>query len=235
MPFITLQHQAKCKAKVKAEKIQEDLEQGTVEPEILVEAAEDDSSRDLVQISLDRDLELLKERADIKEKIELKRQLLPKYLPLVEQYREKGEHYQNWPLVYCTIWALDVEQIETALNLAKFAVEQQQKLPSFFKSADLQTFMAEGFHDWALEQFKQNGSASPYLDEVVQLVKTEAWPVINNIVLSKLYKVAGLFAERAGEIKTAVSWFEVAEESNPGKAGVKTRLQVLYKKLENNS
>ncbi|MFA0810839.1 phage terminase small subunit [Microbulbifer epialgicus] len=232
MPFITLQHQAKCKAKVKQEQIQAQIEQGTVEPEALVEITADDSSRELVQVSLERDLELLKDRIDVKEKVELKRQLLPKYLPMVERYRENGEHYQNWPLVYCTIWALDVEQVELALDLAKFAVEQQQKLPTHFKSNDLQTFMVEGFHDWALAQYKANSSASPYLDEVVDLVKTEVWPVINTIALSKLYKVTGMFAERAGHIRGAYSWYEEAETANPGKAGVKTRLQKLHKQLE---
>ncbi|WHI45029.1 phage terminase small subunit [Microbulbifer sp. VAAF005] len=239
MPFITVAHQNKCKAKAAKEKAEQQalenhavLFADNIAPQSAPTNVEDSAaSHEVIEVSLDRDLELLKERTNIADKVDLKRQLLPKYLPFVKKYRESGEHYKNLVLVYCTLWAMDVEDIELALDLAKFAVEQQQKLPHYFKSDDLQTFVAESLHDWALKQYKNNTTASPYFDEVLELVTNNSWPIINTIVLGKLYKMAGLFAEKAGDQESAFKWYHSAEEANPRKAGVKTRLEALAKKL----
>ncbi|MCO1337036.1 phage terminase small subunit, partial [Microbulbifer sp. OS29] len=142
MPFPTIAHQNKCKAKVAKEiaGMQSEIDQLVVSADKNITASavniitDSSESREVIAASLDRDLELLKKRSSIVEKADLKKQLLTKYLPLIKEYRESSQKYENLVLVYCTIWAMDVEDIELALDLAKFAVEQQQKLPHYFKS-----------------------------------------------------------------------------------------------------
>ncbi|MCX2834466.1 phage terminase small subunit [Microbulbifer thermotolerans] len=220
MPLITVQHQARARARAQAKQI-------TKKPAAEMAASvPENSDRAVIEAALEADLHLLSERTDVAEKIALKRQLLPKYLPHVQAYRESGAHYPNPLLVYCLIWLLDVEDIEPALELAEFAIAQQQQLPARFKR-DLPTWVVETVHDWAERQYKAQQSATPYLEQVVEAVQAERWIVTQPIVLNKLYKLAGLYAERNGDIDAAVHWYQLCEQVNPGKSGVKTRLQKL--------
>lgn len=222
MPLITLKHQERARARAAAQMV-------TANPTAASKTAfSQNSSRDVIEAALALDLQLLSERSDVKEKIALKRQLLPKYLQQVHAYCDAGERYPNEVLVYCVIWLLDVEDIEHALQLAAIAIEQQQLMPERFKR-DLPTYVAETVHDWAERQYKANQSASPYFDQVVDAVHRESWPVSQIIVVGKVYKLAGLFAERANDVPAAIHWFERATEANP-KAGVKTRLEKLQSK-----
>lgn len=220
MPLITLQHQQRKRAKAEAKKLGQENTAARVSPPA--------GDAAVIDAALQADLSLLSERTDVKEKIALKRQLLPKYLPYVQAYRAAGEHYPNPLLVYCLVWLLDVEDIEAALDLAHFAIEQQQHLPERF-NRDLPTFVAETVHDWAERQYKAQQSASPYLDQVLESVYSDRWPIGNIIVRGKLFKLAGLFADRNGDIKAAMNWYERALEANE-KAGVKTRLKELQAK-----
>jgi len=225
---IALRHKAKCLAAA-ASLVQQAEKETAKAPKTPVQKSKANHDRTIVETQLERDLELLSERDSVTEKIALKRQLLPNYLPQVDAYLEAGMQHPNPLLVWCLIWLIDVEDIEQALKLAYIAIEQQQLMPERFKR-DLPTYVAEALHDWAERQYKDQKSADPYFSEVVKAVDSEHWPVGQIIVQGKLYKLAGLFAERNGELDEAVRWFERAMEANP-KAGVKTRLEKLKAKL----
>lgn len=227
MPLITLQHQQRKRAEQEAKQLGRDTAAARVSTAAQVAPLAGDAA--VIDAALQADLQLLSEHTDVKEKVALKRQLLPKYLPYVQAYREAGEHYPNPLLVYCLVWLLDVEDIEAALDLAGFAIEQQQHLPERF-NRDLTTFVVETLHDWAERQYKAEQSAEPYLGQVLAAVRDERWIVTQPIVLNKLYKIAGLFAERNGDTDAAVHWFQLCEEVNPGKSGIKTRLQNLLRR-----
>lgn len=185
--------------------------------------------RVVVENELAHDLELLSERDSIAEKIALKRELVPKYLPRVRAYIEGGANRPNALMVWCVIWLLDIEDIEQALELANFAIKQQQQAPSRFKR-DLPTYVAETLHDWAEREYKAQRSPHPYYSEVLEAVDSQRWPVSNIIVLGKLYKLAGLVCDQQEDFAKAVHWYEKATEVND-KAGVKTRLDVARNKL----
>ncbi|WP_299594328.1 phage terminase small subunit [uncultured Microbulbifer sp.] len=224
---IALRHKAKCLAAAERQQITES--KAAEAPKTPVQKSKANHDRTIVETQLERDLELLSERDNVAEKIALKRQLLPNYLPQVDAYLEAGMQHPNPLLVWCLIWLIDVEDIEQALKLANIAIEQQQLMPERFKR-DLPTYVAEALHDWAERQYKDQKSADPYFSEVVDAVHSERWPVAQIIVQGKLYKLAGLFAERNGETEKAVQWFERAMEANP-RAGVKTRLEKLKTQL----
>ncbi|WP_299945938.1 phage terminase small subunit [uncultured Microbulbifer sp.] len=226
MPFITLQHQARARARTAAQAAAAASTAVAVAAQTTVLQSPD---RTVIEAALQADLQLLSERANVQEKIALKRQLLPKYLPHIQDYRESGAQYPNPLLVYCLIWLLDVEDIEQALELAALAIAQQQQLPARF-NRDLPTFVAETLHDWAERQYMANRSASPYYEQVLENVEQGIWPVTQIIVLGKLYKLAGLICDQQEDFARAVHWYEKATAAND-KAGVKTRLESARKKL----
>lgn len=185
---------------------------------------------DVVEFSLDRDLERLGALTDVADKVALKKnELLPKYLPIVQEYLDSGAHHTNPLLVRCAIWAMDIDDIETAMRLADAAIKQQQILPVNFKR-DLPTFMAESVADWAERQLKKDESGSPYIDDVCERLRSNEWPSANVIARGKVFKIAGLLAEKNQEFETALALFQQAQTENDA-AGCKTRIEKLKAKL----
>ncbi|WP_299940139.1 phage terminase small subunit [uncultured Microbulbifer sp.] len=224
---LALRHKKKCLSAVAEQQNRASKEANL--PATLSQKAKDSHDRVVTDLELEHDLELLSERDNVVEKIALKRELLPKYLPRVRAYIESGAHYPNLLLVWCVIWLLDVEDIEQALELANFAIKQQQQNPARFKR-DFPTYVAETLHDWAEREYKAQRSPHPYYSEVLEAVDSQRWPVSNIIVLGKLYKLAGIICDQQEDLAKAVHWYEKAMEVND-KAGVKTRLEIARKKL----
>ncbi|WP_299580903.1 phage terminase small subunit [uncultured Microbulbifer sp.] len=224
---LALRHKKKCLAALKKQQVSE----VTVETAAVTTSSEDkdDYVRGLVESNLENDLQLLSERKEISEKIALKRELLPRYLPHAHKYMASGAKYPNLVLVQCVIWLIDVGDIEQALMLANYAIEQQQSMPERFKR-DLPTYVAEELHDWAEREYKAQRSPFPYFSEVLDAVQSDRWPIFNKIVLGKLYRMAGLLYDQEEDFAKAVHWYEKAEQVND-KAGVKTRLEMARKKL----
>jgi Phage small terminase subunit len=186
--------------------------------------------RNTLLAALDQDLERLHNRESKAEKIKLKAdELMPKYLPHVDTYLASGGRYPNPLLVWCAIWAIDVDDLDTALRLADACVEQQQLAPQHFKR-DLPTYLAEEIADWAERQLKAERSGSPYIDEVCNRLKQSTWASSNVIMRGKAFKVAGQLAEANGDDKEALAYFIQAQEENE-KAGCKGRIKKLEEKL----
>lgn len=179
--------------------------------------------------SLARDLAVLSGIESVEKKIALKRELLPKYLTIAQQYIESGANYQNELLFWCALWSLDTDDLETAFTFFDYAIAQQQATPDRFKR-DLPTLATELIAQWAERQFKEGKSASPYIDQVCERLDTKQWPCSNDIVPGKAYKVAGQLCDAAGELKEALAFYQKAMAAND-KAGCKTRVDKLKKQL----
>jgi|SRR5690554_2412226 len=179
--------------------------------------------------SLGRDIARLKNIGSVAEKLVLKRELLPQYTPIADGYLESGANYQNHLLFYCGLWSLDVGDLEAAFKYFDNAVAQQQATPDNF-NRDMPTIAAELIAEWAEREYKAGRSASPYIDRVCERVSGGQWVVSTTIVTGKVYKVAGLLAERDGELEIALEFFENAQAAND-KAGCKTRIDKIKKQL----
>ncbi|WP_020410998.1 phage terminase small subunit [Hahella ganghwensis] len=166
---------------------------------------------------------------DIRDKVALKAKVLPQFTEFLQDYRDSGQRYPNQVLVFCIIWLLDVEDIESAMAWAGLAIEQQQLMPEFFKR-DLPTYVLEEIHDWAERQYKAGHSASPYLEQAADLMTAGTWPTTNSIVMGKVYRLCGMHAERGQELKAALDYFEQAQAANEA-AGCKTRIKQLKAQL----
>jgi len=231
MPLLTKQHQQRCVAK------QAELDEGKSEAQAqsvaFVKTKNTEHDREVLLSALDQDLERLSALESIADKIKLKRdELLPKYLPHVRAYLESGASYPNALLVRCAIWCLDVEDLETAIELADDCIKQSQNAPSNF-SRDLPGFFIEQVAAWADSQLQKGDSGSPYIDQVCQRVSDGLWPTTNIIGNGKAFKVAGQLADKNGDEKDALNYFRKAQEANE-RAGCKGRVKALEKKLGDN-
>lgn len=226
-------HQAECKARLAAEQINQ---QAAAALESKSAAAvnyvpEQNASVEVLQMSLQQDLAALHEITDVQKKIALKKeQLIPKWMPYIDQYIQSGAHHPFEPLVRMAIWLMDAEEIDKAIQLTDYAIKQLQKMPDGFKS-DLGTFATEGIHDWAYKTFKAGHSAEPFLTQVLERVEGKQWLVTQPIVLNKLFKLVALFAEKENQLEKAEAYFLKCVEVNPKGHGVKGALHAVQKKL----
>ncbi len=237
MLYDTQAHKAKCLAKVAAEKLNEqrttaDINTGDVAVKLNRVLSDVANQHDVVLAALAQDREALKQHTDVKKKIALKKeQLIPKWLPIIEQYRDSGAKRPFEPLVWFAIWLIDAGLIEQGIYWADFAIAQGQKMPDNFKSANLESVISRQVHDWALEQFKAQHSAEPYLSEVVARIETNQWLVSEPALTSMLFKLVALYAEHEKQDEKAESYFLKAVAANPEKHGVKGSLHRVQKKL----
>jgi hypothetical protein len=227
-------HQAECKARIAAAQLSA---QATAIAEGQSAAnvnfiPDQNAPVEILQMSMQQDLAALHALTDVQKKIALKKeQLIPKWTPYITQYKESGANHPFEPLVWFCIWLLDVEQIDTCIEFSDLAMLQQQKLPSNFTSSTLDTFIAEGIHDWAQRQLKAGHSAEPFLTQVLERVESKQWLVTHPIALNKIYKLVAQFAEVEQQFEKAEKFYLKCVEVNPEKHGVKTALQKVQQKL----
>lgn len=226
------QHKAKCLAAAAAQDLQTASANERNSAANVNHVPEQNAPLDVLKAALQQDLAALHDLTDVQKKIALKKeQLIPKWSPLIQQYRESGAHHPFEPLVWFCIWLLDAEQVDTCIEYSDLAIAQQQKLPANFTTSSLDTFIAEGIHDWAQRQLKAGHSAEPFLTNVLERVESKRWLVTHPIALNKIYKLVAQFAETENQFEKAEQFYLKCVEVNPEKHGVKGALQKVQQKL----
>lgn len=230
MRSLAKKHQAKVAAKVEADQIKAKAENAIATK--TANAGElAGADYEIVNAQLKRHLSVLEPIDDVAERVKLKKVWLPDYVEWLNEYLAKGENYQNEVLSRICFWLIDTGDMPNAFKFCQLAIEQQQIKPEGFKR-DLTTALVETIHDWCEVQFKAEQSAEPFLTDTCLLCLSGEWIVIEIVVLSKLYRLRGLVAEKANDYKTAVEMYEHCMAVNPEKHGVKTRLQAVKAKLK---
>lgn len=236
MLYDTQAHKAKCLAKVAAsqlaEKREANVEQTANTAMRLAQAFSTQSNqKDVLLAALEQDRLALKQHTDVKKKIALKKeQLIPKWTPLIEQYRDSGAHHPFEPLVWFAIWLIDAEYIDKGIYWADFSIQQNQKMPDSFKSSNLESVIARQVHDWALIQFKASHSAEPYLSQVAERIENNRWLVSEPTLLGMLFKLVAMYAEQEKLLEKAETYYLKAVAANE-KHGVKGHLHRVQKLL----
>ena len=232
--FISLAkaHKAACKAHAAAQQLQEAVRSESASAAAVNFIPPQNASPDVLQIALQQDLAALHNITDVQKKVALKKEkLIPKWLPFITEYKDSGAHHPFEPLVWFCIWLLDAELVDQCIEFSDLAIKQQQKLPPNFTTSSLDTFIAEGLHDWAQRQLKAGHSAEPYLTQVLERVESKQWLVDHPIALNKIYKLVGQFAEMEQQFEKAEQFYLKCVAVNPEKHGVKGALQKVQQKL----
>lgn len=182
----------------------------------------------LMEDALAQDLERIGAINSRELRQQLKRdELLPKYLDYVQRYRDSGLSFPNLVVMQVLVWLFDTEQFEAGLDLANFAMSQEQQLPERFKR-DVPTFVADEVIDWAEAEYKAKRSPEPYLSNLLPLVDGE-WKLFERIP-ARYHKQIGILALDQREFAKAITHFERAEALYEG-IGVGTRLEGARKAL----
>jgi hypothetical protein len=190
----------------------------------------------LMEDALAQDLERVSAINSRELRQQLKRdELLPKYLDYVQRYRDSGLSFPNSVVMQVLVWLFDTVQFEAGLDLANFAMEQNQPMPERFKR-DVPTFVADAVIEWAEAEQKAGRSPEPYVSDLLPRVDGD-WELTEQIP-AKYHKLLGIRALDAREWAKAITHFERATQLHDG-IGVGTRLEgarkALAKELANNA
>lgn len=199
--------------------------------------AEDERSRAyrLKLIELGEDRRQLKAIKSVASKIDLKRQLLPKYGPWVEGVMAAeaagGVIEQDEVFTTVMIWRIDVGDFAGALPLADYALRHKLKLPDRYQR-DVATTVAEEIANAALKALTAGETVD--LEALHGASRLTAGHDMPDEVRAKLLKAQGLAlaptAKTADEITEALGYLVRAFDLNP-KIGVKKEIEGLRREL----
>lgn len=160
------------------------------------------ASADAMHVVLANEVNKIKAMPQRSERNEYKRlQFLPKFLPLVEEYFNKGAHYQNDVIGYCLIYLFDIGDFEQALTLASRAIADRQRLPEGF-SRTIEHFATDSILTWAEIQSAHSQSVEPYFSQVLENIITK-WGV-HDIVFAKYLKLTAQMLLKPRDNKNSV-------------------------------
>lgn len=191
----------------------------------------DASPATLQRLAMAEDRRQLKALQSVEKRIELKRELLPKYAAYVAGVLDAGaiardadpafQAPQDDVLINVMIWDLDVGDLHGAVRLFDFALAHGWALPANFKR-NLATFVAEQAADVSLAELEAGRSADLIsLSHLEELVRDQDMP---DEVRARLHKAIGReIARRAAE---------PAVEGEPVQAGARrARLEYAHAHL----
>ncbi|BFM16278.1 terminase endonuclease subunit [Maricurvus nonylphenolicus] len=192
--------------------------------------AKDNPHKDATQYELKlaelgNDKRRLKLVKSLKRKVELKQELLPKYLPYVEGVLEAATGEQDNVLTTIMVWAIDCGDLTTALLIGEYALKHKLSTPDQYKR-DLVDLLAEEVAEQAITNAESNDFDIGSLEHVAEL--TAEMDMIDQ-VRAKVHKGLGLTYANRDRIEEAIPQLEAALKLDE-RAGVKKILDGLKKK-----
>lgn len=185
------------------------------------------NSYELMLAQLAEDRRRLKAIQSVERKIDLKRQLLPRYEPWVTGTLEGGKGAQDDVLVTAMVWHIDVGEFPRALEIAAYVLAHGLTLPDQYKR-DAGTLIAEEIAERALAAIAAGEAFDIHvLEATVELTADRDMP---DEARAKLHKALGLrlAAERPSEaldhLRRALSLHE--------RVGVKKDIERLERELK---
>ncbi|MCR5893449.1 MULTISPECIES: phage terminase small subunit [Burkholderia] len=176
-----------------------------------------DRAYEMMRAKLATDQRRLKETQSVERKVEIKREILPDYVPYISEVLERDAGGQDDVVTTIMLWRLDARDMGGAMDIARYAIRHGLTMPAHFDRT-LPATVAEGFADTA-------DVPSGLLAEVIDL--TASFDMVDQI-RAKLFKAYGV-ALSAIDPDAALAAFRRAFELND-KIGVKrdiARLETL--------
>lgn len=176
-----------------------------------------DRAYEMMRAKLATDQRRLKETQSVERKVEIKREILPDYVPYISEVLERDAGGQDDVVTTIMLWRLDARDMGGAMDIARYAIRHGLTMPAHFDRT-LPATVAEGFADTA-------DVPSGLLAEVIDL--TASFDMVDQI-RAKLFKAYGV-ALSAVDPDAALAAFRRAFELND-KIGVKrdiARLETL--------
>lgn len=181
---------------------------------------------ELMLAKLAADKRRLKSVQSIELRADIKRELLPEYVPYIEGVLASDGGVQDDVLMSVMVWRIDSGDGAGALDIARYALEHGLTLPDQYQRSTA-TLIAEEFADSAKRARDGNqGFEIAQLHAVAELTEPHDMP---DEVRAKLYKELGLLTQNPGE---ALGLLQRAMQLND-KVGVKKDIEKLERELKN--
>lgn len=216
----------------------------------IIDGSENLTPYDQMLLQLHRDRDQLKAVQSTAAKVELKRQLLPTYLPWIlgrlEAAAEGKRPGQDDVLVAVMIWSIDTGDYRQALELAEYCRRYDQAMPSRI-NRDLANFVTEEIAEAALKAYRAGGDEAAAFpggilgdveelfreDDMFDQVRAKLQKAIGQAILTAI--PADLTPEQQGPYrKDALSFFKRARDLDSASGCVKLieAIERDLKKLE---
>lgn len=183
-----------------------------------------------LQAGMETDIARIKGVPDLEDKQAIKRDLLPAYLPFVNDYMANGHNYPCDVAVRVMIWLFDINDIENALRIGLYLVKTDSKPPVKW-TRTLEDIVTDAVYDWSGTQLKAGHSASPYLDQLMRAILAEKWDM-HPLMLMKTFSMLAKHKFREDNHRDCLDLCVLAENVNPEKSGVKGLKAKTLKAIE---
>lgn len=187
---------------------------------------------ELMLAKLTEDRRRLHELQSIERRIEVKRTLLPEYVPWVEGALKGAQGVQDDVLMTIMVWRIDVGELQGALDIAAYAIEHKLAMPDQYKRST-GCLIAEEFADYAL-RLKDgiDRETALWLFEAGEVTAHEDMP---DEVRAKLLKAIGYGLARGETVddkKSALDFMQRALALHD-KVGVKKDIERIEREIKN--
>ncbi|MCX9038813.1 phage terminase small subunit [Citrobacter portucalensis] len=178
-------------------------------------------------LQLSEDMTRLKAVQSTERKVELKRELLPKYVPWVDGILAGDGSRQDDVVMNVLIWRIDAGDYDGALVIAAHALRHRWVLPARYNRTTA-TAIAEEFADAAMAAFTLKASFSaPLLLRVLELVDAHDMPDQSR---ARLHKALGYALRDNGQAVAAMNHLTRALQLDT-RIGVKKDIEQLQRQL----
>ncbi|WP_449757996.1 phage terminase small subunit [Erwinia persicina] len=180
-------------------------------------------------MKLNEDKRRLKKVRSVESKAQMKRDMLPGYLPWVAGVLSQGKGAQDAILMTVMIWRLDAGDIPGALEIARYALQYGLVPPDTYRRNSTAYLLAEEVADAATRKWtaKELVDISPLL-ATLELTKSEDMP---DQVRAKLHKITGYVLRDVGRALEAMEHLKRALQLHQG-SGVKKDIERLGTELK---
>lgn len=178
---------------------------------------------DLMQAKLFEDTRRLKAIESIKAKCELKKELLPEYVPYVQGILSADSGVHDDILMTVMLWSIDAGLYTEALDIGEYALRHALPMPDKYQRSTACVIAEE----IAEASFDGPGMAHDLLLRAETLTEEHDMP---DQVRAKLCKALGLSLVET-KPECALRHMQKAQDLN-GKSGLKTQIKKLEKQLK---
>lgn len=190
---------------------------------------------ELMLVKLAEDRRRLHELQSIERRIEVKRTLLPEYVPWVDGVLAGNQGVQDDVLMTVMVWSIDVGDFRRALEIAAYALKHKLAMPDQYKRST-GCLIAEEFADYALrlkDGIDVDVARALYMAD--QVTRDEDMP---DEVRAKLFKAIGYGiranAANVADKQAAVDFLKRALAMHE-KVGVKKDIEALEREIKNSA
>ncbi|CAI1614295.1 terminase endonuclease subunit [Serratia entomophila] len=182
---------------------------------------------ELMMLKLSEDKRKLKQVRSQERKAELKRQLLPDYVPWVAGVLAEGNGAQDAILMTVMIWRLDTGDIPGALDIARYALRYKLAPPVKF-TRSTPYLIAEDVAESATRAHEAGEAVNiDHLTQTMELTDAEDMP---DQVRAKLHKITGYVLRETGRVELALNHLKRALQLHNG-CGVKKDIERLERAI----